>query len=134
MIDVKDLNILNQKYCRCGYYEFSLSDVKSVEPLQDAHGFYGNLVKHYARVICTECGKEIILLLKQVGQTWGIMNSAISRNAPNKTQDAAMLLTEQTRIKNGEDKIQNNEFICPECKKICKSKIGLNAHMKTHQK
>lgn len=153
MIDVKELRVLNQKDCRCGYYEFTLDDVRSVEQLQDAHGFYGNLVKHYATAICSECGKETILLLKQAGQTWEIMNTAIStnelvienpqdanieKNASYTEQDAQVQLTEntseQTETENKEEDNQVQEFICPECKKVCKNKIGLTAHMKTHQK
>lgn len=153
MIDVKELRILNQKDCRCGYHEFTLDDVKSVDLLKDSHGFYGNLVKHYSKVICPECGKETIALLKQVGQTWEIMNTAINANeiviensqnanieedASYTEQDALVQLTEnateQTEIKNKKENNQSQEFICPECKKVCKNKVGLTAHMKIHQK
>lgn len=146
MIDVKELKMLNQKDCRCGYYEFSLEDVKSVEQLQDTHGFYGNLVKHYSIVKCPECNRETVVLLKQVGQTWEIMNTAIVKeqeaekeeNASYTEQDAQMQLTENTpeatETANKEENNQSQEFICPECQKVCKNKIGLTAHMKTHQK
>jgi len=146
MIDVKELRMLNQKGCRCGFYEFTLEDVKSVDLLQDAHGFYGNLVKHYSKVICPECGRETIALLKQVGQTWEIMNTAINANeiVINDSQNAKASqriiektienVTEQTKTQNEQEKKTNEEFICPECKKVCKSKVGLTAHMRTHQK
>lgn len=140
MIDVKELRMLNQKDCRCGYHEFTLEDVRSVEQLADAHGFYGNLVKHYAKAICPECTKETILLLKQVGQTWEIMNTAVTKDitiieAPKKeVQKTALQDTlKQTEIKNKEENNDNQEFICPECKKVCKNKSGLAAHMRTHQ-
>ncbi len=144
MIDVKELEILNSTTCKCGH-EFTLKDIKSVEFLQDAHGFYGNLVKHYSKVICPECNNEIIVLLKQVGQTWKIMNTAIVKeqeaekeeNASYTEQDAQVQITEnaseQTEIENKEENNQSQEFICPECKKVCKNKVGLTAHMKTHQ-
>ena len=130
------LNILNLKDCRCANHKFILKDVRSVEPLEDAHGFYGNLVKHYAKVICPECKQETILLLKQLGQTWEIMNTAVTENMiiPKIKPEALKTKKEQTRIENKPKEISNNEFICPECQKVCKSKIGLNAHMKTHQK
>ena len=146
MIDVKEIRMLNQKGCRCGYHEFTLEDVRSVEQLADAHGFYGNLVKHYAKAICPECTKETILLLKQVGQTWEIMNTAVTKDviiieAPKKevqqmTSQVTSIkntVTKQPEIKNEEEKELNQEFICPECKKVCKNKSGLAAHMRTHQ-
>ena len=145
MIDVKELKILNRKDCQCNKYEFTLKDVKSIEQLQDAHGFYGNLVKHYAPVLCPKCHNITVLLLKQAGQTWEIMNTAyikeqeakVEEIAPYINQDAPMQLTEatseQTEITNNKENDSSNEFICPVCKKVCKSKIGLNAHMRTHQ-
>lgn len=135
MIDVKELNILNRKNCICGNHGFTLADVKSVEPLQDAHGFYGNLVKHYAKIECPVCHRKTILLLKQAGQSWDIMNTAVT-NDMNKTivvQTKTQIAKVQPEITNKEEKNNSNEFICPVCKKVCKSKIGLNSHMKTHQ-
>jgi hypothetical protein len=41
---------------------------------------------------------------------------------------------EATETANKEGNNQSQEFICPECKKVCKNKVGLTAHMKTHQK
>lgn len=159
MIDVKELKILNRTDCQCGTHEFTLKDVKSVEQLTDAHGFYGNLVKHYSKVICPICKKETILLLKQKGQTWEIMNTAVTNNndviefpnygdeednyakqdanieenASNEIQDADIHTTEQSEAQNEEENNQSQEFICPECKKVCKNKSGLAAHMRTHQ-
>ena len=152
MIDVKELKILNQKGCRCDFYEFSLADVKSIEFLQDAHGFYGNLVKHYSKVICPECGKETIVLLKQLGQTWEIMNTAISaneivieksENSESKSENVEVSkqiiekvienTAEQTESQNEQENNSSEEYICPKCKKVCKNKCGLSAHMKTHQ-
>lgn len=119
MLDIKEIKVLNSKNCTCGH-EFSLADVKGIERLQDAHGFYGNLVKNYSIAICPKCKKQTILLLKQTGQTWKIMNTA------------QVPVTQKTRTENKEENIKPQEFICPVCKKICKNKIGLNAHMKTH--
>lgn len=150
MVDVKELKMLNRKDCQCGLHEFTLKDVKSVEKLTDTHGFYGNLVKHYSKVICPICKKETILLLKQVGQTWEIMNTALTKdmditeqeakqeanieeNASNEIQDADIHTTEQSEAQNEEENNQSQEFICPECKKVCKNKSGLAAHMRTHQ-
>lgn len=142
MIDVKELKILNRKDCSCNKYKFSLKDVKGIEKLVDAHGFYANLVKHYSKVVCPECHNETILLLKQMGQTWEIMNTATikkeqgtkkGKNAPYNSKDANVQLTEHAESKNKEENNSGNEFICPECKKVCKNKSGLIAHMRTHK-
>ena len=142
MIDVKELKVLNQKDCRCGYHEFTLEDVRGIDILQDAHGFYGNLVKHYSKAICPECGKETILLLKQVGQTWEIMNTAISSNEivieSHKSDDQNVeeqenKVTEQATIENKQENNSSEEFICSECGRVFKNKLGLNSHMRTHQ-
>lgn len=147
MIDVKELNILNEKNCRCCFHKFEMKDIKSIEQLSDAHGFYGNLVKNYAIVECPECHEETILLLKQVGQTWDIMNTAVTNEmiAPKVITSTGKTekelngvhqenITEQTKPKDEKKNNKSQEFICPECKKVCKSKIGLNAHMRTHNK
>lgn len=130
MIDVKEIHVLNTKKCSCGY-EFSLKDFTKLENLSDTHGFYANIVKHYTMAKCPVCHKETILLLKQKGQTWEVMNTAkfidvTDTNVGNLKSTATIDLKEQTNLK--------QEFICPVCKKVCKNKIGLNAHMKIHSK
>lgn len=126
-MDVKDLEILNRLDCKCGY-KFSLKDIRSIDFLTDTHGFYGNWVKTYSIVKCPKCYHEVILLLKQRGQTWEIMNTAqrdIMENIVEKS-----LQEMQSVVKN--IKKDTNEFICPECKRVFKSKSGLSSHMKTH--
>ena len=148
MIDIKEIEILNSTKCDCGH-EFTLNDFTTLEQLQDAHGFYSNLVKHYCQTFCPKCGKQIILLLKQKGQTWEIMNTAVLKNAES-TFNEIITNTEET-VENLEgEKVENNneetttnenetennsteEFICPVCEKVCKNKSGLTAHMRTHQ-
>lgn len=134
MIDVKEIHVLNTKKCSCGY-KFSLKDFTKLENLSDTHGFYANIVKHYTMAKCPVCHKKVILLLKQKGQTWEVMNTAkfinddeeITNNTTiQPTKQATIDLKEQTNLK--------QEFICPVCKKVCKNKIGLNAHMKIHSK
>lgn len=132
MIDVKELKILNRKDCRqCGH-EFTLTDVKGLEKLADAHGFYGNLVKNCSIVECPECNNKTILLLKQTGQTWEIMNTAVTENQNEKVIETENII-EDTESQNKEESNQDKEFICPVCKKVCKNQLGLNAHMRTHQ-
>lgn len=129
MIDVKDLQILNKTKCNCGH-QFTLKDFIKLEKLQDTQGFYANLVKHYSKAICPNCKKEVILLLKQVGQTWEIMNTAVT-NEMNVTEKNTS--KEKTISSLDGEKKQSKEFICPVCQKVCKSQIGLNSHIKTHQ-
>lgn len=129
MVDVKELQILNTTKCTCGH-QFTLKDFIKLEKLQDTHGFYANLVKHYSKSKCPNCKKEVILLLKQVGQTWEIMNTAITKNM-NITENNKS--TGETNSNLSKEKTTNQEFICPVCKKVCKSQIGLNSHIKTHQ-
>lgn len=162
MIDVKELELLNTTQCECGH-TYSLKDFTKMEALEDAHGFYGNIVKNYSRAICPRCRKKVIMLLKPKGQTWEVINIARLKSEndiqnlekqnetnnstftnisdiantvlENMTSDEVLkVATEQTTIENETEKNQNEEFICSECGQVCKSKIGLIGHMKTHQK
>ena len=152
MIDVKEIHVLNTKKCSCGY-EFSLKDFTKLENLSDTHGFYANIVKHYTMAKCPVCHKETILLLKQKGQTWEVMNTAkfidvTDTNVGDLKSTAGLLQVEGNVVTNKSETIttgqatidlkeQTNlkqELICPVCKKVCKNKIGLNAHMKIHSK
>ena len=103
--------------CDCGY-EFTLKDITGINRINQ-HGFYGNLVKDYSPTVCPKCKKEYILLLKQKGQTWEIVNIAtVPQNTTNEIEK------------------ENNEiqkFVCPQCGMICKSQLGLNSHLRSHQ-
>lgn len=122
-LNFKNYNIQDTVICECGY-EFNLKNITKLEKI-NSHGFYSNIVKHYSKTMCPNCKKETILLLKQKGQTWEILSIA---NPKLNTEN-------QVKIENKEKNINNQEFfICPECKKVCKSQFGLNAHMKTHNK
>lgn len=141
MIDIKDIKVLNKLDCICGKHEFTLADLRGLEQLTDTNGFYGNLVKHYSMSKCPECGKEIILLLRQKGQTWEIMNTAeleqkateLLKEEVADTNVGDLTTTEQTTMDSDEEKTDSQEFICPECKREFKSKSGLALHMKKHQ-
>lgn len=135
MVDVKELKILNKKECRCNNHIFTLSDIKSIEPLGDADGFYGNMVKNCAIVVCPNCKRKTILLLKQAGQTWEIMNTAITEIEEDKhiSKKIVEKIVENVEIKNEQPKEESNENICPVCQRAFKNKSGLNSHMRTHQ-
>ena len=123
-LDIKNFKIQDSTKCKCGY-EFVIQDMTDLRRI-DEHGFYANIVKHCSFTRCPKCNQETLLLLRQKGQTWEILNTAISKEIETKI--------EEPQNENKEEKTEGQEFICPECQKVCKNKIGLNAHMKTHQK
>ena len=133
-------NLNNEKYeikgtltCTCGH-EFTLQDIKDLERINQP-GFYGNIVKHYSKTKCPVCKKETVLFLKQSGQTWKIIDIASKNvindnNVPNKN----VKIIENNPSEPIEEKKENdNGLTCPICGKACKSQIGLNSHLKTHQ-
>lgn len=133
MLNVKELRILNTTKCECGH-EFTLKDIKSIDRINE-QGFYSNIVKNYSESKCPQCGKTKILLVKQVGQTWKIVNIATTDELQTMKVQlmTSQVVTTQPETKNKTNNTLTNEFICPVCEKVCKSKIGLNSHIKTHQ-
>ena len=128
-LEGKDYEVKNTVKCDCGY-EFVLKDIQELEKINQP-GFYGNVVNHYSHAKCKNCGKEDLLFLKQAGQTWKIIDTAEEHKKTS-------IVTTQTIEKEPNDVIDkennsSNEFICEICGKVCKSQIGLNSHMKTHQ-
>ena len=123
-MELKDYEVKGTTVCECGH-EFTMKDYQELERIEE-HGFYANQVKHYSKAICPDCKKEVILLLKQKGQTYVIVNIA-----SKKKETIENIVTEATR-QIEEEKETTQEFICPTCKKVCKNQLGLNAHMRTH--
>lgn len=128
-MDIKDYEVKGTTNCECGHC-FNMLDYTELKRINE-YGFYSNQVKHYSPTQCPACKKETLLLLKQVGQTYAVVDIATKKQNQN-DENAKNNVLEPT-IKDEEPKEINNEFICPECKKVCKNKLGLNAHMKTHQ-
>lgn len=106
-----NIKLRNSTTCDCGR-EFIISDIEKLERIHDKH-FYSGIVKHYSKATCPNCKKEVILLLKQEGQTYKVLNVAekITETEP-----------EDTIIENKEESTSSDEIICPECKKTFKSK------------
>lgn len=151
-MEMKNVIVRGTTKCDCGY-EFSLQDLTKLEKITD-HGFYGGIVKHCSEAICPNCNKKVILLLKQVGQTWEVINTVVkeeektdsiennnveveeTENIKNDNVNINDDKTEAEIDKNNEKEEENNtsnDFICPVCERACKSQIGLNSHMKTHE-
>lgn len=133
ILENKEYDVKNRITCDCGY-EFTLQDMERLTRINQS-GFYGNVVKHYSHAKCKQCGKDVILLLKQVGQTYKIIDIAIENviNINNNTIENVKTDTGRSNIGIDGKNNSSQEFICPECKKVCKSQIGLNSHLKTHQ-
>lgn len=144
LLENKEYNIRNKIKCDCGY-EFNVHDIELLKRINET-GFYSNIVKHYSHAKCKQCGKDVILLLKQVGQTYKIIDTAtenvkedIESGWKNVIESAKSchknVINDESKPITSTDKISDdiNEFICPVCKKVCKSQIGLNSHIKTHQ-
>lgn len=128
--DIKDFIIQDSITCKCGH-NFTLKDMTDLRRI-DEHGFYANIVKHCSFTRCPECNQETLLLLRQKGQTWEILNTAIPKENDIETEKEENNI-EETISQNEEENIEVQEFICPECQKVCKNQLGLNAHMRTHQ-
>lgn len=118
-MNINNLEIQGSTKCNCGH-EFILKDITSIEKINE-HGFYSGVVKEYSKTKCPHCGQETILLIRQKGQSWEILNTAINID-----------IAEKPKMKIEETKQVSNEFVCSVCGKICKSKSGLTAHLKTH--
>ena len=138
---LENMKIKNTTVCDCGR-EFTITDIKKLERVDDK-SFYSGVVKHYSKATCPNCGKEVILLLKQVGQTYKVLNIAeietIEEKAERDEKSVENMVENiensyiDTTIENKEEKQESNELICPVCKKECKNKTGLTSHMKTHE-
>ena len=76
-MNIKDYNIKGTTKCDCGH-NFTMQDYKELKSL-NLPGFYGNNVKYYSPAECPNCHKEALLLLKQTGQTYKIIDIAIRK-------------------------------------------------------
>lgn len=126
---LQNIKIKNTTKCECDR-EFIINDIKKLEKVNDK-SFYSGVVKHYSKAICPKCGKEVILLLKQVGQTYKVLN--IAEEIKENDKRIEIHQPEETTMANKETKTESNKLICPICKKECKSKSGMAAHMRAHE-
>lgn len=137
-MDLQDYKLKNRTTCDCGY-EFTIHNLTELKRINDSK-FYGGNIKHVSETHCPLCLRKTLLLLKQVGQTYKVVDIAqkdrpvikaktitIDENAKEiKNNDV-----EQTQINSNETNTSTNEFICQNCKRVFKSKQGLAIHAKT---
>ena len=144
-MDLQDYKIKNSTKCDCGY-EFTIRDLTDLKRVNDSK-FYGGNIKHVSETHCPECLRKTLLLLKQVGQTYKVIDIAqkdrstvevkkisINEDGIKPTQDTNVAHTstlEQIQINSNEFHADSTEIMCPNCKRVFKSKQGLAVHSKT---
>ena len=144
-MDLQDYKIKNSTKCDCGY-EFTIRDLTDLKRVNDSK-FYGGNIKHVSETHCPECLRKTLLLLKQVGQTYKVIDIAqkdrstvevkkisINEDGIKPTQETNVANTstlEQIQINSNEFNADSNEIMCPNCKRVFKSKQGLAVHSKT---
>ena len=130
-MDLQDYKIKNSTTCDCGY-DFTIRDMTELKRIND-NKFYGGNIKHVSETMCPLCLRKTLLLLKQVGQTYKVIDIA-QKDRPiveAKTITINEDGVEQTQIGLEEINIDNNGIICPNCKRVFKTKQGLAIHAKT---
>ena len=73
-MDLQDYKIKNSITCDCGYV-FTLHDVTDLKRINDSK-FYGGNIKHVSETHCPLCLRKTLLLLKQVRQSYEIIDIA----------------------------------------------------------
>lgn len=144
-MDLQDYKIKNSTTCDCGY-EFTIRDLTELKRINDSK-FYGGNIKHVSETHCPLCLRKTLLLLKQVGQTYKVIDIAqkdrpiieaktisINEDGIEQIQETSATNTstlEQTQINSNKSNTDNNELICQNCKRVFKTKQGLAVHSKT---
>ena len=137
-MNLQDYKIKNSTKCDCGY-EFTIKDMTELKRINDSK-FYGGNIKHVSETHCPLCLRKMLLLLKQVGQTYKVIDIAQKDRATIEAKtitvdENANVITdnniEQTQKSSNESNTESNECICPNCKRVFKTKQGLAVHAKT---
>lgn len=137
-MNLQDYKIKNSTKCDCGY-EFTIKDMTELKRINDSK-FYGGNIKHVSATHCPLCLRNTLLLLKQVGQTYKVIDIAQKDRATIEAKtitvdENANVITdnniEQTQKSSNESNTESNECICPNCKRVFKTKQGLAVHAKT---
>ncbi len=128
-LEGKEYEVKGTTKCDCGH-EFTLNNIIELKKINQS-GFYGNVLNNYSEAVCPNCKKRVVLFLKQKGQTWEIIDIGVEHIKT--TNDNKEICVEEPIKTIDNKKISTDELICSVCGKACKSQIGYNSHMKTHQ-
>lgn len=118
--------------CKCGH-EFTINDKGTFERVAP---FFGGICRHISKTRCPKCKTETTLALKQKGQTYvvvGYNQEVKDEEVFEKAQEAIEKVETEAKVETNTDE-KSAKYICRECGKECKSKIGLTAHEKSHSK
>ena len=133
-MNLQDYQIQNSTKCDCGY-EFTIHNLTELKRINDSK-FYGGNIKHVSETTCPQCSRKTLLLLKQVGQTYKVVDIA-QKDRPIDSKQSKINnpvntdTTEHSQIISKTINDDSNELICPICKRAFKSKQGLAIHTKT---
>ncbi len=89
----KDITVKNTTVCSCGR-EFIIQDIQKLENIDD-RSFFAGVVRHYSKAICSKCGKEVILLLRQAGQTYEVVSIAEENKIVDVKKDKEIIPNEK---------------------------------------
>ena len=134
MVNLRELLLKGRTTCDCGH-TFIANDIKGLMQNKD-YQFYGGRVAYYSETICPDCKKECVILLEPYNSTYRVIDIGIDPNKKEiivEEQKTEQVNTEVNSFEQVEEKEEkkSNEFICPNCKKVLKSKSGLTNHKKS---
>lgn len=134
-MELQDYKLKNSTVCDCGH-AFTVHDMTQLKRLDKP--IYGGNVKHVSETRCPNCSKETLLLLKQVSQSYEVVDIAQKNKVAPKVEIVEEVedinTAEVSKINSNEPTDNSNEFICQKCKKVFKTKQGLAVHAKTCKK
>ena len=134
-LELNKLKLKGRTKCDCGY-EFTSKDITNLIKNEDVH-YYGGRVEYYCIAICTNCKKEMILMLESYDNTYRIIDiaeniqnvSKIEKLSQNNTKN--VIKDTESDSKNVKvQKTNENVVICENCGRTFKSFAGLSSHLK----
>lgn len=138
MVDLEKLKLRKDNICDCGR-RYVINDIHGLQDINDSH-YFGGVVKYYSHAKCPQCGKDVILLLRQIGQTYEVVGVAEEKEniLTIKTENIEDIIENKEEEEDKTEVITENEeenkYVCDVCGKSFKSKSGLTSHAKTHSK
>lgn len=72
MVNLRELKLLGEKVCNCGY-EFTANDISNLVKNED-YQFYGGRVNYYSEIECPNCHNKQILLLEAYNNSYRVID------------------------------------------------------------